>query len=149
MSIIEKKDKFDITTEDLKPKSIKLKILQEQHETYKSLLNVAKELKEATDKNVKLALQLSDLRKKYSQIKREYNEVVKKMNKYYIAERDLNIKNIPCPFLNEDITLIQCNQACNFGYCDVKHECRIRIQIILEQYDIKYTHIMNDNRIII
>lgn len=134
MSIIEK-NKFDLAKRDLSPITInieKLKDNSNQIDYYKQQLN---ELESVKEKNIKLAKKYTIIKQKYTQLKKEYNKTTKDMIHYHKKYQLLNI-NLQCPFLNKEIDIIQCNEACKNSYCDNRYNCTIRRKAIIDFYQI-------------
>ena len=132
MAIVEK-NKFELATEDLKPKSIIIKALQIQNNAYKSMLNILKQLEEVKQHNIKLALNLKEYKNKYEQEAVEHKATMKLMHQYYKADKELNF-NLYCPFLKKDINLLHCNDSCMFGYCGNGIKCPNRVNAIVNHY---------------
>ena len=128
--------KNQLANKDQLPKSIFLEILETRKEAYQSLLNVARELKEVKEHNIKLALRYKELNDKYRQLKKENFNINKTISDYYKAERDLNI-SLRCPLLNDkEIKLTDCIQSINYNYCKY-YECIEKRDRISQHFRIK------------
>lgn len=141
MSIIEKSNKFEIQDKNLNPEIIKVKVIVKAIDELDYLRTELKRLEEVKQQNIKLALKMKEYKDKYQQEKIEHNETRKNMNQYYQAERELNIKDVYCPFLKKEITLLNCQQSVSFGYCNVGYSCHYRISCILKHFNIPYDYI--------
>lgn len=131
MAIVEKKE-TGIVPVDLSPLSIPIP----------NLLKMKREnasIKEITDMNIKLAVQLEQFKTKYNQEKQEHKNTKQLMHQYYKAETELNIKGLFCPYLKSEITLVHCNNSCAYGYCgDARgyENCATRINSIIDHFKI-------------
>ena len=131
MAIVEKKE-MGIMPVDLSPVSIPIpNILKLKRETAS--------VKEVTDMNIKLAVQLEQFKTKYNQEKEEHKKTRTLMHQYFDADKELNIKHMFCPYLKGEITLVNCNNSCVNGYCgDTRgyDECATRINSIIDHFKI-------------
>ena len=130
MSITEKKDNTDLATGDLSPITFTIPTIKDKIDELNYMKDEYEELKTVKEHNIKLALKLKEIKTKYTQEKTEHNNTKKTLRNYYKAERDLNIKNIKCPFLNKEISLTTCEESCSFGYCTYKYNCAERKESI-------------------
>ncbi len=131
MAIVEKKE-MGIVPVDLSPISISIpNILKMKRENAS--------IKEITEMNVKLAVKLEQFKTKYQQEKEEHTNTRLLMNKYYNADDELNIKHMFCPYLKGEITLVNCNNSCAYGYCGDNRgyeKCTTRINSIIDHFKI-------------
>ncbi len=131
MAIVEKKE-MGIVPVDLSPVSIFIpNILKLKRENAS--------VKEITEMNIKLAVKLEQFKTKYQQEKEEHTNTRMLMHKYYNSDYELNIKDIFCPYLKTEITLVNCNNSCKYGYCGDSRgygKCTPRINNIIEHFKI-------------
>lgn len=131
MAIVEKKE-TGIIPVDLSPLSIPIaNILKLKRETTS--------VKEVTEMNIKLAVQLEQFKTKYQQEKDEHKKTRTTMHSYYEADKELNIKHMFCPYLKGEITLVNCNNSCVYGYCGDNRgyeKCTTRINNIIDHFKI-------------
>lgn len=134
MSIVVRK-KFDIQDKDLSPKLMNIEDLKDKSDELDYLKNQLEELKDVKEKNIKLALQIKDLRNKSNEYKNQYNKVNKELIERHKINKSLNII-ILCPKLEKPITFYQCNDACKLKLCELLYDCNIRIETIKNAFNI-------------
>jgi len=134
MAIVVKK-KFDIQVEELTPKKIIIEEIKDKNDELEYLKNQIEELKDVKEKNIKLALQLKELRNKKNEYKNQYNKIVKENVERNKINKELNII-VLCPFLQMPITLYNCNDSCKNNYCYAGYSCLSRIETIKEHFKI-------------
>ncbi len=131
MAIVEKKE-MGIVPVDLSPISISIpNILKLKRENAS--------VKETIEMNVRLAVNLEQFKTKYQQEKEEHKNTRMLMNQYYNADNELNIKHMFCPYLKGEITLVNCNNSCTYGYCGDNRgyeKCTTRINSIIDHFKI-------------
>ena len=137
MSIIEKKVN-NLATLDLSPITFNIPTLKEANNELDYLKAQLEEYNKVRENNIKLAMQVKELRDKYVQEKKEHKKTKQLMHKYFQAENTLNIVDMYCPYLKKEITLVDCNHSTLNGYCgeDKLATCSTRINNILKHYKI-------------
>ena len=132
MSIVVRK-KFDIKIKDLTPKTINLEKIKDSTNQLEYLKTQIEDLKYVNEKNIKLALQLKNMRNKKDEYKDQYDKIKKELIKRHKINKELNIM-IPCPHLEKILTLYQCNEACKFKLCPPRYNCNKRLETIKSKF---------------
>lgn len=133
MSIVEKKNSELSTGEPIKIITIQ-KIIDRVNEN-EYMKDEFKKLKDVNDKNIKLALQLKDIKGKYGEIFNQNKQNIRLMIDYKKIVDRIDFK-LMCPELKKEITFYNCCDACYNKICKGLYVCEDRIKAIKENYRI-------------
>jgi len=138
MAIVEKKE-MGIVPVDLSPAIIPIPIIIDAKNELEYLKEEIAPLQDVNEKNIKLAIKLSELRDKYNEAKIQHKNTTRLMHEYFKAETSLNIVGMFCPYLKKEIKLVNCNDSCLNDYCGDDRgysKCTTRINSILQHFKI-------------
>lgn len=117
------------------PIIINIPIISQKKKELEEATDKLMELQDVHDKNIKLAEQLRDTRKKYNLLKQQYNKEVNQKIEYYKILSKMNF-NLYCPFIDKDITLNDCNISCELKYCKQLYQCKERNEQLIKHLNI-------------
>ena len=140
MDIVVKKHETELANLDLTPKHISLNQTKERNIELDKLKDEILPLQDVRENNIKLALQLKELKLKYIEEKNQHKKTKRMMMEYYHVDRNLNIPLIYCSNLKKEIDLSTCQESCLNGYCIEGYDCNTRITNILNHYKIPKTY---------
>jgi len=131
MSIVEKKKTELLISEPIQILVIpNVKDKVDEHDYLETELN---RLKDVDDKNVKLALNLRTVNKKYKEMKNQYNKSIGTVITQLNMINRINFK-MYCPELKKDIDFYQCCESCYHKFCKPLYGCNNRLEEIKKHF---------------